>query len=201
MLSVDCRRHRSRHRHATATVAAAAVAAAATTAAAVAATAAAISAATARARTFLLLRPRFVHCHRSAAIILTVELVDCSLRFGVAAHLDEAEAFASACIAVRDELRRFNGAAHRELCSNVFFSRRERQIADVKFPAHETSKIVLGKPFKEESGTTPSGSMNGRQSALNIPQLFFVDTAGFLRFLQSRIHQGGADLARNSHGW
>src|SRR5689334_24563701 len=79
----------------------------------------------------LLLRTGLVDGHRPPAVVLPVELLDRRLSLCVAAHLDEAEAFAAAGIAIGDQLGRFDGAHCRELSGDIFFGSRERQIADV----------------------------------------------------------------------
>src|SRR5690606_29725888 len=89
---------------------------------------------------------------RTAAEVLTVELVDCGLRFGITPHLNEAEALATAGIAISDELRRGDGTTSGKLRHQVFFGSGERQITNVQLSAHETSRSSVTEPFKEESG-------------------------------------------------
>src|SRR5450432_605615 len=89
---------------ATTAAAAAATAAVATTATAATTAAAAVSAAaTTAAAVFFGLG--FIDGESASAVILPIEGCDRGLCFGVAAHLDESEAFASACVAIVDDLR------------------------------------------------------------------------------------------------
>src|SRR4029079_3422940 len=117
----------------TAAVAAAATAAARATATAVAAatrTAAAVAAAAAVATRPLFARTRLVDADRAAVEGLPVHAVDCRLRFGIRAHLDEAEALGAASVAVHHDLRRRHGAVLRERLLQVVVAYVVREIAD-----------------------------------------------------------------------
>src|SRR5262245_21976091 len=86
-----------------AATAATAVAAASTAAATTPAVATAAATTTAATRA-LFARLGFVDGQRAAIVLLAVERGDRGLRFGVAAHLDKAEALAAAGLAIRDYL-------------------------------------------------------------------------------------------------
>src|SRR5262249_50311968 len=122
------------------------VAPAAAAAAAVTATAAAVATATAVAAAVATtaaatrrLRLRFADLDLTAVERRTVQRLDRRLRFAVGRHLDEAEAFALARVAVRDEVDRLDGAVRAERGAHRGVSRRIRKIADVEFSAHVPS--------------------------------------------------------------
>jgi hypothetical protein len=95
---------------ATASAAAAAAAATATAAAAAESTSAAAAAATAT----LFARLGFVHGQRSATMFLAVQGCNCSLCLGIGGHFHETKAFASAGVAVRDDLGALDGPMDRK---------------------------------------------------------------------------------------
>src|SRR6185503_2638160 len=65
-----------------------------------------------------------------------VQLLDRGLRFGIARHLDEAEAFALTRLAVADDRNRIDRAAFAERLADALLTGRIRKVADVKFSAH-----------------------------------------------------------------
>src|SRR5690606_28261226 len=75
----------------------------------------------------------FVDGERTAFVLLAVELADRLLRLFVRRHLDEAEAFAAAGVTVRDDARRFHGAALGEQIAEGLFGGGERKVTDVQF--------------------------------------------------------------------
>ena len=58
------------------------------------------------------------------------------LRFGVRAHLDEAEALGAAGVAVHHDLGGGDGAELRERLLQIFVAHAVGEIADVEFVAH-----------------------------------------------------------------
>ncbi len=133
----------------TATAAAASTAAAAvTTTAATAATAstAAVTAAAASttaeaaataARCTWLHGASFVHDETASTILLAIHAVDGSLCLSVAAHFHKAEAFGAASVTFHHDFGAGNGTVSCECLLQVFVTERIRQIAYVKFVAHE----------------------------------------------------------------
>ncbi len=79
----------------------------------------------------------FVDHHIAATQRLTVHAIDRSLRFVIAAHFHKAEAFGAASVTFHHDF----GAGHNtELAESLFqiaVTNRVRQVADVKFVAHE----------------------------------------------------------------
>jgi hypothetical protein len=126
---------------ATAFTAATEAAAAITTAAAFTATAAKAATTTeaAAARTWgtCFHRTCFVHDHIAAAQRLTVHAIDRSLRFVVAAHFHEAEAFGAASVAFHHDFGAGHSTEFTESLFQIAVANRVRQVADVKFVAHE----------------------------------------------------------------
>src|SRR5688572_29038421 len=106
-----------------------AIASAATAAVAAAATAAA-------ATTTRSLRFGFVDFDLPAVERSAIQLLNGSLRFGVARHLDEAEAFALTGITIADDGDRSDRAAFAERIAHALFGHGIRQVADVEFSAH-----------------------------------------------------------------
>jgi hypothetical protein len=100
---------------ATATAAATAAAAVATTA--TAASAATTTATAAESATAGFAGLGFVDGQSAAVMFLAIERADGGLRLGVAAHLNETKAFASAGFAVLDHFSRLNGSVR---CTELF---------------------------------------------------------------------------------
>jgi len=96
------------------TAASTATAATTTTAAittAAAATAAASTTATAATTTATIFAwAGFVDSQGTAIVLLEVQAFNGGLRFGIGAHLDKAEAFAAARVAIHDDFRALNAA-------------------------------------------------------------------------------------------
>ena len=125
-----------------ATAASATTVAAATTgttsAAAVAAAAsAATEAAAAGAGRTRLHRTGFVHHQATTAKLLAVHAVDSCLCFSVAAHFHKAEAFGTASVTFHHDFGARNGTVCCKSLLQVFVTERIRQVAYVKFVAHE----------------------------------------------------------------
>ena len=126
-----------------ATAASATTVAAATTgttsAAAVAATAASATteAAAASAGRTRLHRTGFVHHQATTAKLLAVHAVDSCLCFSVAAHFHKAEAFGTASVTFHHDFGARNGTVCCKSLLQVFVTERIRQVAYVKFVAHE----------------------------------------------------------------
>ena len=121
------------------TVAAATGASAATaSAAAVAATASTTTeAAAASAGRTRLHRTGFVHHQATTAKLLAVHAVDSCLCFSVAAHFHKAEAFGTASVTFHHDFGARNGTVCCKSLLQVFVTERIRQVAYVKFVAHE----------------------------------------------------------------
>ncbi len=122
-----------------ATAAAFTTAAVATTtfaAAAVATTTTTEAAATCTGRTCFH-RAGFVDHHIAAAQWLTIHAVDGSLRFIIAAHFHKAEAFGAASVTFHHDFGAGHSTEFTERLFQIAVANRVRQVADVKFVAHE----------------------------------------------------------------
>ena len=110
-----------------------------TSAAAVAATAtsATTEAAAASAGRTRLHRTGFVHHQATTAKLLAVHAVDSCLCFSVAAHFHKAEAFGTASVTFHHDFGARNGTVCCKSLLQVFVTERIRQVAYVKFVAHE----------------------------------------------------------------
>ena len=110
-----------------------------TSAAAVAATAASTTteAAAASAGRTRLHRTGFVHHQATTAKLLAVHAVDSCLCFSVAAHFHKAEAFGTASVTFHHDFGARNGTVCCKSLLQVFVTERIRQVAYVKFVAHE----------------------------------------------------------------
>jgi hypothetical protein len=133
---------------AAATATAAASAAAVTTTAAAAATAstAAVTAATASTTTEAAAASAgrtcfhwasFVNHETAATVLLTIHAVDSSLCFSIAGHFHKAEAFRAAGVTFHHDFGAGDSAMCGKCLLQVFVTERIRQVAYVKFVAHE----------------------------------------------------------------
>src|SRR5262245_7412122 len=84
-----------------------------------------------------------VDCQRAAVLFFAVEGRDRRLGFLVAAHLDEAEAFGTAGVAVHDHLRRLHGAVSCEHLLQITIVDTVGQVAHVQLLAHERASEKL----------------------------------------------------------
>ena len=123
---------------AAATTAVATTAAAAASATTVAATATAEAAGAWRTR---LHRTGFIHDYATAAERLAVHAGDSCLSFGIAAHFDKAKAFGATRVAFHHDFSAGDSAKLAKRLLQVFVANRVRQIADVKFVAHEGTPL------------------------------------------------------------
>jgi hypothetical protein len=123
------------------TTAVAATAAAAASTTAVAATAATATAKAAGTWGTSFHWTGFVHHNAAAAQRLTVHAGDCCLSFGIAAHLDKTKAFGAARVAFHHDLSAADSAELAKRLLQVFVADRVRQIADVKFVAHQGTPL------------------------------------------------------------
>jgi hypothetical protein len=142
----------------TATAAAIPTTAAATTVAAT--TTAAAEAAAARGTRFH--GTRFVNNNAAAAQRLAVHAGNRGLCFGIAAHFDKAKAFGAAGVAFHHDFGAGDSAKLAKRLLQVFVANRVRQIADVKFVAHE------GTPLKhnDKSDGVPKAQQTCKRTAV-----------------------------------
>ncbi len=79
----------------------------------------------------------FVHHHITAAQGLTVHAVDRCLCFVIAAHFHKAEAFGAASVTFHHDFGAGHSTEFTEGLFQIAVANRVRQVADVKFVAHE----------------------------------------------------------------
>lgn len=109
----------------------------ATATVAAAATIAAARAATAAEATWAFFTGTgFIDDQGSAFHLLAIHAVDRRLRFGIRAHLDEAETLGATGFTVHHDLRRRHGAELSECLLEIVVSYVVRQVTDVEFVAH-----------------------------------------------------------------
>ena len=84
-------------------------------------------------------RPCFVDREVTAADFFAIESRDGLLGSGVVRHLHKAETLRATCIAIRDDLNRFNLTNFAEQVTKVSFCDLERQISNEDFFCHPSS--------------------------------------------------------------
>jgi hypothetical protein len=82
-------------------------------------------------------RAGFVHDDAATAQRLTVHAIDGSLRLGITAHFHETEALGAAGVALHHDLGTGHGAELAKRLLKIAIANRIRQVADVKFVAHQ----------------------------------------------------------------
>jgi hypothetical protein len=142
---------------ATTTTAAATTGSAAITTTTAATSAAAEAAAT---RSTWLHGASFVHDETATTVLLTVHAIDGGLRLSITAHFHKAEAFGAASVTFHHDFCAGDGAVSSESLLKVFITERIRQIAYVKFVAHERTPENNSKRDLVRSPLNPLSTTN-----------------------------------------
>jgi hypothetical protein len=87
-------------------------------------------------------RLRLVYRQRSPVLLFLIQALNCRLCFGIIAHFHKPESLTSACVAIADDLRAFDGPELDKELLKIRARNTVAQISTIQFLAHGTSPVL-----------------------------------------------------------